>query len=48
MKSEADVSKFFLVKEYYEFIRNDLTREELQNLIDIITEDIEKLEINAE
>ena len=48
MRTSVEPGKFFLVKEYYEFIKHELTHEELQNLLAMITEDIKSREIQAE
>ena len=41
-------TKYFLVKEYYEYVKSDLSQEELKNLITLITKDIKPREIVTE
>ena len=48
MKTKPELSKFFLVSEYYEFIKQELTFEELQNLLALITKDVDEREKQAE
>jgi len=48
MSKSVEPGKFFLVKEYYEFIKHELTAEELQNLLAMITEDVKSRETQAE
>ena len=45
---KKDSTKYFLVRAYYEYIREDLSQEELQSLIALIAEDLDRPEISAE
>ncbi|MEX1307005.1 MAG: hypothetical protein AB1Z19_00600 [Eubacteriales bacterium] len=40
--------KFFLVREYYEYVRKDLSQEELQRLVALIAKDISQPDITTE
>ena len=46
--AQKESTKYFLVKEYYECVKSDLSQEELQNLVTLIAKDIKPQEIAAE